>query len=58
MTRFECIKAMTDKELGNWLFVLVKNISGQYCRTPYDECTGTCPECWTNWLNEEANPNI
>ena len=53
MTRFETIKAMTDKELGNWLFVLVKNISGSYCRTPYDECTGTCQECWTNWLNEE-----
>ena len=57
MTKFETIKAMSDKELGHFLYVLVKNVSGEYCHGDVDLCNScdSCSDCWTNWLNKEAN---
>ena len=56
MTKFEAIKAMNDKELGYFLYVLVKNTSGEYCHGDLDLCGSVCcSDCWTNWLNKEAN---
>lgn len=51
VTNIEKIRAMTDKELADWLSI--------YCcrNKTYDahcETFGSCEACWLAWLNEEV----
>lgn len=53
VTNADRIRAMSDQELSDWL--------GDKDTCPPGECTHMhdgvdCPECWLDWLRQEAEP--
>lgn len=57
ITKANCIRSMTDEALANFLYATWKEqdeFSKEVCKRCGDTDIGCQPNCWLNWLREEA----